>query len=107
MALQGEIFNGPLPPPSVLKGYAELNPDYPERIFRMTEAYAAANVKKKYKEASAITNSQIFSFALGIAGFGAAVLLGLKGIEGGAIAATIGGIAPIVIAALSNLKKTP
>jgi len=47
----------------------------------------------------------LISVALGITGFGAAVFLALKGLEGGAVAAAVGGVAPIIIAALGNLWK--
>jgi hypothetical protein len=48
---------------------------------------------------------QVFSFVISCIGFGVAIVFGLKGIEIGAVTATIGGIAPIVIAALTNLKS--
>ena len=100
-----EIFSGPLPPPDTLKGYSEISADYPERLMKMAEAHAAADVHKKYKEPFNITLGQIFSFALGISGFGLSALLALKGLEAGAIAAAIGGIAPIIVAAIGNLRK--
>jgi hypothetical protein len=52
-----------------------------------------------------VSLGQVFSFVLGITGFGAAVFLALKGLEGGAVAAAVGGVAPIIIAALGNLRK--
>jgi uncharacterized membrane protein len=100
-----QIFSGPIPPPAVLRQYGEIGPDLPERIMKMAEAHAAADVKRKLKESSAIGNGQIFSFALGLVGFGVCTLLALRGIEAGAITAAIGGIIPIVVAALSNLKS--
>ena len=100
-----EIFSGPLPPPDTLKGYSEISPDYPERLMKMAEAHAAADVHRKYKEPFNITLGQIFSFILGLSGFGLSALLALKGLEAGAVAAALGGIAPIIVAAIGNLRK--
>jgi len=100
-----EIFSGPLPPPDVLKGYREISPDYPERLMKMAEAHAAADVHRKYKEPFNITLGQVFSFVLGLSGFGLSALLALKGLEAGAVAAALGGIAPIIVAAIGNLRK--
>jgi uncharacterized membrane protein len=102
---QQELFSGPLPPPESLKGYSEINADYPERIMRMAEAHSAADVHQKYKESFNITLGQVFSFALGCIGFGLSALFVLKGLEAGAIAAAIGGVAPIIVAAIGNLRK--
>jgi len=100
-----EIFSGPLPSPDMLKGYREISPDYPERLMKMAEAHAAADVHKKYKEPFNITLGQFFSFALGLSGFGLSALLALNGLEAGAIAVALGGIAPIIVAALGNLRR--
>ena len=103
--MEQEIFSGPLPPPVTLKGYREISPDYPERLMKMAEAHAAADVHKKYKEPFNITLGQVFSFVLGLSGFGLSALLALKGLEAGAVAAALGGIAPIIVAAIGNLRK--
>jgi uncharacterized membrane protein len=100
-----EVFLGPLPPPEMLRQYAELNSEYPERIFRMVEAHVAADVTTKNRESAAIMRGQLFTFGLGCIGFGVSALLAIKGLEAGAIAAAIGGISPIIISALTNLKK--
>jgi hypothetical protein len=31
---EGALFSGPLPPPGVLKGYGDVDSQYPERIFK-------------------------------------------------------------------------
>jgi uncharacterized membrane protein len=100
-----EFFSGPLPPPEALKAYREIDPGYPERLMKMAEAHAAADVYKKYKEPFNVTLGQILSFSLGLTGFGISALFAFKGLESGAIAAAIGGVAPIIIAALGNLRK--
>ena len=102
---QQEFFSGPLPPPESLKAYGEINPEYPERLMKMAEAHAAADVHQKYKEPFNITLGQVFSFFLGLTGFGISALFAFKGLEAGAIAAAIGGVAPIIIAAIGNLRK--
>jgi uncharacterized membrane protein len=100
-----EFFSGPLPPPEALKAYREIDPGYPERLMKMAEAHAAADVHKKYKEPFNVTLGQVLSFALGLAGFGISALFAFKGLEGGAIAAALGGVAPIIVAAIGNLRK--
>ena len=100
-----EIFSGPLPPPDTLKKYGEISPDYPERLMKMAENYACADVHQKHKESFNITLGQVLSFILGLSGFGLSALLALMGLETGAIAAAIGGIAPIIVAAVGNLRK--
>ncbi|MCL2231947.1 MAG: hypothetical protein FWB99_02605 [Treponema sp.] len=100
-----EVFSGPLPSPGMLKGYREISPDYPERLMKMAEAHAAADIHKKYKEPFNITFGQVlrslwaFLFGLSKRPFGS------NGLEAVAIAAALGGIAPIIVAALGNLRK--
>jgi uncharacterized membrane protein len=48
------LFSGPIPPPAVLRGYGEIDPQYPERIFKMAEAYSKADVKGRNVESLAI-----------------------------------------------------
>ena len=102
---QQEIFSGPLPLLDTLKGYGEVDPDYPERLMKMAEAHAAADVHQKYKEPFNVTLGQVFSFVLGFSGFGLSAFLALRGLGAGAIAVAIGGVAPIVVAAIGNLRK--
>jgi hypothetical protein len=44
----------------VLKGYGEVDPQYPERIFKMAEAYSAAEVKERNTESFAIILGMMF-----------------------------------------------
>jgi uncharacterized membrane protein len=104
-AQKHEVFLGPIPSPSILGDYRKLDPSYPDRIIRMAEQHAEADVLLKNREASAIGRGQVFSFILGIIGFGTAIFLAVKKLEAGAIAAAIGGIAPIIIAALANFQQ--
>ena len=76
---------------------------------RMTEDNnkADVNMRNRFSLTGFVISllGQIFSFLISCTGFGVAVLFGLRGIEIGAVAAAIGGIAPVVIAALANLKS--
>ncbi|MDR1576346.1 MAG: hypothetical protein LBS37_10115 [Treponema sp.] len=80
-------------------------PDLPERIVKMAEIETEADVRRIDRESSSIGRGQVFSFVLGMAGFGLAAVFALKGMETGAIAAAIGGVAPIIVAAIGNLRK--
>jgi uncharacterized membrane protein len=104
-----EIYSGPIPHPDTLKKFGDIDPAFPERIMRMTEDNNKAEVtmRNRFSLASLVVPllGQVFSFAISCIGFGVAIVFGLKGIEVGAVTATIGGIAPIVIAALTNLKS--
>jgi uncharacterized membrane protein len=98
-------YNGPIPPASELQQLKSVDPAFPERVMRIAEAHAAAEVRRKDRFSLYPIFGQIASFLMGCMGFGIGAFFAFKGIEAGAIAAIIGGIAPIIIAALSNLKK--
>jgi uncharacterized membrane protein len=104
-----EMYSGPIPHPDILKKFGDIDPSFPERIMKMTEDNNKADVimRNRFSLAGLAVPlaGQIFSFFISCIGFGVAIVLGLKGIEAGAITATIGGIAPIIIAALTNLKS--
>jgi hypothetical protein len=91
-----------------VKKFGDVDPSFPERIMRMTEDNNKADITARNRFSlvglAVPLLGQIFSFLISCMGFGVAVLFGLKGIEIGAVTATIGGIAPIVIAALANLR---
>ena len=98
-----EIFSGPIPSPAILQGYAELDHSYPDRILKMAEMHVNADVNRKNKETIAIARGQWFSFVIAIFGILSAIFFVLKGLSGVAISAILGGIAPILIAAIKNL----
>ncbi|MDR3341993.1 MAG: hypothetical protein LBT14_04250 [Treponema sp.] len=100
-----EIYQGSLPHPDILKKLGEIDPSYPERIMKMTEDNNRAEIINKNRESISGILGQILSFALGCVGFGLSALFAFKGLETGAIAAAIGGIAPIIVAAIGNLRK--
>ncbi|MDR1257515.1 MAG: hypothetical protein LBJ86_07185 [Spirochaetaceae bacterium] len=101
---QRAIFSGPLPPPETLKGYGSIDLQYPERIFKMAEAYSDADVRGRNTESLAIILGMTFSFLSCIGGLGACLALALKGMTAESITAAVAGISPIVINALSNFK---
>ncbi|GHU50774.1 hypothetical protein FACS1894200_10430 [Spirochaetia bacterium] len=102
-------YNGPIPPPSDLKELQKINPDFPERVMQIAELHAKADVLAKNRDSLASLITPIVSlsitFLLGIAGIGGCILLSQSGYEAGGIAAMVGSFSPMVIAALSNLKK--
>lgn len=86
-------FSGPLPPPEVLREYAELVPDAPERFLAMAERQAA---HRQHLETlvvqSGIVRSrrgQACAFVIAIAGIGASTAIALSGhaVEGVAFGA--------------------
>jgi uncharacterized membrane protein len=98
-------FQGPIPAPDDLKGYGELDPGFPDRILKMAENHAVADVRRKNTESNSIILGQIFSFLLSMISIGSCIYLGTKGLTAEAITAAVGGFTPIIIAALSNFKK--
>jgi hypothetical protein len=80
-------------------------PDLPDRIVKMAEKGVDADVTRIDRESASLGRGQVFSFLLGLAGFGIAAVFAFNGMEAGAIAAAIGGVAPIIVAAIGNLHK--
>jgi uncharacterized membrane protein len=105
MVEESALFSGPLPPPAVLKGYGEVDPQYPERIFKMAESYSRADVRERNTESLAIILGMTFSFAICLGGLAACLVLALKGMTAESITAAVAGISPIVINALANFKR--
>ncbi len=76
-------FSGPLPPPAILEKYDMVSPGAADRIISMAETQA------KHRQAlelqvisSGVSNSKlglIFGLIIGLAGLGAATLLGIYG----------------------------
>ena len=65
--VQGIQFEGPLPPPQILSGYADIFPDGPERIFSGWEI--------QYRHRQKLENrGQIFALVIALVAIGAAVL---------------------------------
>ena len=105
-ALQtSELYQGPIPHPDILKKFGTVDPSYPERIMKMTEDNNQLEIRIRERDSMLGLLGQIFSFTLGLTGFGLSAFFAMKNLETGAVAAAIGGIAPIIIAALGNLRK--
>jgi uncharacterized membrane protein len=100
------LFSGPLPPPAVLKGYGEVDPQYPERIFKMAESYSKAEVKGINTESLAVILGMALSFLVCLGGLAVCLILALKGMTAESITAAVAGISPIVINALSNFRSS-
>jgi uncharacterized membrane protein len=104
-----ELYSGPIPHPDLVKKFGDIDSSFPERLMRMAEDNNKADIttRNRFSLAGLAVPllGQIFSFLISCIGFGVAILFGIKGIEIGAVAAAIGGIAPVVIAALANLKS--
>jgi uncharacterized membrane protein len=102
---ESALFSGPLPPPETLRGYEAVDPQYPERIFKMAESYSAADVRARNTESLAIVLGLVFSFATCLIGLAACFILALKGLTVASIVTAAAGISPIVINALANFKR--
>lgn len=64
------IFQGPLPHPDVLKGYAEVDPSFPDRVIALTENQSQhrQNIENKVVDANikSQTRGSFFAFILGL-----------------------------------------
>lgn len=102
-------YNGPLPHPSILKGFGEIDSSFPNRIITMAENHAKTEdeVQKKIVQTNArsILLGQIFSFIFGLAGIGACIFLALKGNIASSVASVVAVIVQSVVAAISNKNK--
>jgi len=74
-------ISSPLPPPEVLKKYAEINPSFPDRLFKMVER------EQKHRHLITLLG-EIFSLVVIAGGFISAIVLGIYGKEW--LAGTIG-----------------
>jgi uncharacterized membrane protein len=102
---QRSVFSGPLPLPETLRGYGSIDPQYPERIFSLAEAYTLAEIKGKNTESLAVVLGMLLSFVVSLAGLGACIFLALKGLTAESITAAVTGFSPILVNAISNLKR--
>ena len=102
-------YNGPLPHPSILKGFGEIDSTFPNRIITMAENHAKTEDETQRKivqiNSRSILLGQIFSFIFGIAGIGACVYLAIKGNTAGSVASVVAVIVQSVVAAISNKNK--
>ena len=74
---RAEFFQGPLPPPTILKGYEEVLPGSADRILKLTEQQRQHQIEME----RAIVHSDIWMERLGLAaGFILALILAIGGI---------------------------
>lgn len=91
---------GPIPPPKILREYKEIDPSFPERIFKMAE-------KEQEFRHKSFRYGQVLGFIITIFALTCGTYLGIKGKEwlGGGIG--LGALASIVLAYLySQRQKT-
>ena len=76
-------FQGPLPPPSLLEHYKDIQPDFPERILKLTEEEAQHRRDYNNRVLAATrwetTLGQVFGLMVAIAAFGTAAYLAFLG----------------------------
>ncbi|MDR3170783.1 MAG: hypothetical protein LBU17_04050 [Treponema sp.] len=85
--------------------FAQAGDNLQEAIKEFAEAHAKADVKRKNTDSFSILAGLFLAFGLGLVGIVSCVYLSKSGNDAGAIVATIGGIAPILIASLANLRS--
>ncbi|ECO9192125.1 DUF2335 domain-containing protein [Salmonella enterica] len=105
-------FQGPLPPPDLLRGYQEILPDAPERIFQLTEKEFSHRQKMEEKALDGAINrdkrGQHYGLGATIFTVACATLLGLTGHEvlAGTVIGTVVAVAGIfVLRHRPRLKK--
>ena len=101
--------SGPLPHPDVLRGYAEINPSFPERIMKMAEENNKASIEHEellIRESSCNQKLGIWTnFVISILGLAVAVVLGIAGIRGGAAVAVVCSLCPGIIAMVGSRRN--
>lgn len=93
-----------------MKGYAELDPTFPDRILRMAEKSNDADIEDQHSIVRSDNFSRVFgqvlSFLLGCAGLFVAYRLAvLRYASAAIITAALSGVAPILIAAIHSNDK--
>ncbi|HBY7808072.1 TPA: DUF2335 domain-containing protein [Klebsiella pneumoniae] len=101
-------FQGPLPPPDLLRGYQDILPDAPERIFQLTEKEFAHRQKMEEKALDGAISrdkrGQHYGLGATIFTVGCATVLGLTGHE--VLAGTVIGIV-VAVACIFVLRQKP
>lgn len=98
------IYQGQFPHPDILKGFAEVVPDMPERILKMAEEHNKADVKTKNRNSLSLILGQVFTFLITIAGLVFGVILAKIGMAGASIASIIGGLVPVLVAGIDTFR---
>lgn len=105
-------FQGPLPPPDLLRGYQDILPDAPERIFQLTEKEFSHRQRMEEKALDGAIGrdkrGQYFGLGATLFTVACATLLGLTGHEvlAGTVIGTVVAVAGIfVIRQRPSIKK--
>src|SRR5947199_9562410 len=95
-SIQTAMFQGPLPPPSVLAKYNETLPTAAERIMAMAEKQAHHRQEMEAKVISSNTFNQtlgsIFAFILGLVAIGGGIYLIASGKSAAGLTSIIGSL---------------
>jgi uncharacterized membrane protein len=98
-------FSGPLPPPDILQKYKDIQPDFPERILKLTEQEAVhrREITRKALRLEAIETflGQLFGLVVALAAFSVTAYLGSIGHS---VAASIIGSGAIVALVTAFIK---
>lgn len=111
---QLQFYQGDVPHPEILRKLAEIDPSFPERIFKIAEESskerirasqaASENAKKLIDgERSFKIRGQILTFILFFLVLGVTVLLAVLGMPGAAIATCLGGFATLGASAINGM----
>ena len=98
------IYQGQFPHPDILKGFAEVLPDMPERILKMAEEHNKADIRTKNRNSLSLILGQVLTFLITISGLAFGVILAKMGMAGASIASIIGGIVPVLISGIEAFK---
>lgn len=112
---QVQFYQGNVPHPDILKGLKDVDPSFPERVFKIAEEAAAERIRaskdstenaRKLLESEKTfrTRGQVLTFLLFCLVLGVTVFLAYLGMTGPAIAACIGGFATIGISAINGMN---
>ena len=100
-----QAYQGPIPPPQLMEGYAKIDPSFPDRIFKLVEK----NLDEQYKHQKKMDILQYcgwgsaFIITLLAMGIGAYLLLNDKDIAG--FAYLLGAALPTLIIIFTNKEK--
>lgn len=76
---EARMYQGPIPDPDILKGYADIDPSYPDRIIKMTESQVAHrhSIENKIVDGNIKTEKlgMIIAFIIVLVGFGVGTFL--------------------------------
>lgn len=111
---QLQFYQGSVPHPEILKQLAEIDPSFPERVFRIAEDAAGERIRDSKAatensrmlidgERSFKTRGQVLTFILFALVLGVTVTLACLGMAGAAIATCIGGFATLGVSAINGM----